>query len=140
MNLSSVLLRYSKHGGYNYRNAYQTLKSTVSKRKVLFGSTILFGAVAPSLLSESFSQYALESHSGNANAKESFQEKFGSILRWHKDQPLLYGMIGINLAVYASWKFAPQFMQRHFLCNLANIQAKRYVIIKIMHTEISINF
>lgn len=128
MNLSSALLRYSKHGGYNYRKAYQSLKSTVSKRKVLFGSTILFGAVAPSLLSESFSPYALEPHSGNTNAKDAFYEKFGSTLKWHKDQPLLYGMIGINLCVYAAWKFAPQFMQRHFLCNLANIQSKRYVM------------
>ena len=124
MNLCSVLLRYSKHGGS--KNIYQSLKSTITKRKVLFGSTILFGAVAPTLLSESFSQYALESHSGNIHAKKAFEEKYGNLLKWHRDEPLLYSMIGINIGVYVLWKFAPQFMQRHFLCNLANIQSRRY--------------
>ena len=132
MNLCSVFVRNSKHGGSGYNKFYESIKSSISKRKVLFGSTILFGAVAPSLLSDSFSKYALETHSGSIDAKQKFDEKFGSILKWHHDQPLLYAMIGVNLSMWMLWKIQPKFMQKHFLCNLENIQAKRY--------EISIKF
>eukprot|EP01084_Bolivina_argentea_P186976 322176_1 len=123
MNVSRFLLRN------RCSNIYHRIKTSTSKRKILFGSTILFGVVAPTLLSDSFSKFALETHAGNKNAKQTFQEKYGKLLKWHNGEPLLYTMIGINIAAFLFWKVNPKFMQRHFLCNLENIQAKRYHVL-----------
>ena len=84
------------------------------------------GLTTPSLLSNDFIKYGLETHEGNKNAKEIFKEKYGKIIRRHQEQPLLYSMIAINVAVYGFWKINATFMQKHFLCNLQNIQSKRY--------------
>ena len=122
MNLLTSSVRNLKHGRFNY---HRHVTKSISKRKLLFGSTILFGAVAPSLLSDSFSRFSLETHSGDSDAKQSFEEKFKHILQKHRHEPILFTMIGLNLCVYAFWKINPNFMRRHFLCNLDNIQSKR---------------
>eukprot|EP01083_Nonionella_stella_P270097 914300_1 len=126
MHYSYNLFRRLHHGG---SHLYQCIRTRATPRKLLFGSTILFGAVAPTLLSDSFQQFSLETHSGDSDAKKTFNSKYGHILKWYDDQPLLYAMIGINIAVYAFWKVNPQLMHKHFLCNLENVQSKRYHVL-----------
>ena len=116
-------------------NFVNKIRSSLTKKNVLLGSGILLGLTTPTLLSDEFAKYGLKTHDGNKNCREIFESKFGNKIRMHQYKPLLYSMIGINIAIYGFWKINPQLMHKHFLCNLENIQAKRFEFYRNFKTD-----
>lgn len=114
----------------NTTKCIRNIPISISKRKLLFGSTILFGAAVPALLSDEFREFGLEPHSGIKDPERAFEERFGHILKWHRhSEVIIGGMIALNVMVYGGWKVNPSFMRRHFLCNLENVRSKRSVFV-----------
>ena len=68
----------------------------------------------------------LTPHHGDADHPEKFMEKFGDLLANKFDgRPLLWTIIGVNAAVFVAWHINPDWMARHFLLSVENVQSGR---------------